>query len=153
MMGTESSEELAFGSLPELVAWLRRAPSGTRLEALEVARILGDVAMESPPSHDNTTGRDQGQVEPPSWRERLWVAPAETRLGVGEVAEALGRAKSWVYAHTGPKADDPIPHRKLDGVNVFTAGELRAWIRDREEVVHGGPMHSTEAERRGLHAV
>ena len=69
------------------------------------------------------------------------------------MAEALGRPKSFVYARTGAKADDPIPHRKLEGSLVFTAGEVRAWIRDQEEVVHGGPMHSTDAERRGLYAV
>lgn len=81
-------------------------------------------------------------VESATWRERLWSVPAETRLGVGEVAEALGRPKSFVYARTGPKADDPIPHRKLDGSVVITAGELRAWIRDREEVVAAGPYLS-----------
>lgn len=78
-----------------------------------------------------------------SWRERLWSVPAETRLGVAEVAEALGRPKSYVYGRTG-NAEDPIPHRKLDGSVVITAGELRAWIRDREEVVHAGPFLSVK---------
>lgn len=78
-----------------------------------------------------------------SWRERLWSVPAETRLGVTEVAEALGRPKSFVYARTG-SAEDALPHRKLDGSLVFTAGELRAWIRDREEVVHAGPFLSVK---------
>ena len=77
-----------------------------------------------------------------SWRERLWTVPAETRLGVAEVAEAMGRPKSYVYARTGPKAEDPLPHRKLDGSVVLTAGELRAWIREHEEVVHAGPYLS-----------
>jgi len=77
---------------------------------------------------------------PSTWRERLWVVPSETRLGVGEVAEALGRPKSYVYERTGSKAENPLPHRKLDGVLLFAAGELRAWIRDSEEAIHGGPM-------------
>lgn len=80
-----------------------------------------------------------------SWRERLWSVPAETRLGVAEVADALGdRPRSYVYARTGAKASDPIPHRRLDGSLVFTAGELRAWIRDHEEVVHAGPYLSVK---------
>lgn len=149
MMGTESGASATFATVAEFAAWMERAPSGTRLEAHEVARILTEVAPGSPTETDAPTGDSEAPSEPWTWRERLWTVPAETRLGVSEVAEALGRAKSWVYAHTGPKAEDPIPHRKLDGVNVFTAGELRAWIRDHEEVVHGGPMHSTDAEKEG----
>ncbi len=71
-----------------------------------------------------------------SWRERLWTVPAETRLGVAEVAEAMGRPRSWVYRHTGPSSSRArIPHRKLDGALVFTAGEVRAWVQKREEVL------------------
>ena len=64
------------------------------------------------------------------------------------MAEALDRAKSWVYARTQKSAEQPIPHRKHDGVLVFTAGELRTWIRDREEEIVGAPMESAESERR-----
>jgi hypothetical protein len=32
-------------------------------------------------------------------------------------------------------AEDPIPDRKLDGVNAFVAGELRVWIRSPEDVI------------------
>ena len=76
------------------------------------------------------------------------MVPAEVRLGVAEVAEALGRPKSWVYARTGPKAENPLPHRKLDGSLTFTAGEVRAWIRAHEVEVIGGPMESTPDSRR-----
>jgi predicted DNA-binding transcriptional regulator AlpA len=68
----------------------------------------------------------------PAWRERLWTCPAETRLGVAEVAEAIGRPKSFVYRATSAKS---IPHRKLDGELVFVASEIRQWIRDQEETV------------------
>ena len=64
----------------------------------------------------------------------------------------MARPRSFVYARTGPKAEDSMPHRKLDGTLVFTAGELRAWVGSREEVVVAGPMESTPAERR-LHAL
>lgn len=131
-----------FERLSDLLEWLRRAPSGTRLEASEMVEILERVAEVDPP----TTEPTEDASEPATWREKLWKSPPETRLGVVEVAEALGRPKSFVYARTGSKAEDLIPHRKLDGALVFTAGELRAWIEDREEVVHA-------VRRRGIHAL
>lgn len=68
------------------------------------------------------------------WAERLWTAPADTRLGVRELAEAVGRPRSWVYRHTSPKGDlAPIPHRRLDGLLVFIAGEVRDWLKANEE--------------------
>ena len=79
-------------------------------------------------------------VEAESWRERLWTVPAETRLGLEELREALDRSASWIYHRTAAKAEHRLPHRKLDSVLVFTAGEVRAWLRDREEVVCAGPM-------------
>lgn len=135
MMGTADG----FETLADLVAWLRRAPAGTRLDAAVVAEILDDTgvptALESPESLQAAPDTSESST----WRERLWTVPAETRLGVVEAAEALGRPKSYVYDRTGAKADDPLPCRKLDGVLVFTAGELRQWIEDREDVVHAVP--------------
>ena len=70
-----------------------------------------------------------------SWRERVWIVPAETRLGVREVAETLARSKSWVYKKASRKAGPTgLPCRKLDGELLFTAGEVRAWINSSEEV-------------------
>jgi predicted DNA-binding transcriptional regulator AlpA len=83
-----------------------------------------------------------------SWRERLWTVPAETRLGVHELTQALGRPKSWIYRRTSAKADGRLPHRKLGGELLFTAGEIRAWLREHEEVIEAGPMESAAAERR-----
>ena len=74
-----------------------------------------------------------------TWRERLWTAPPETRLGVRELCEATGRPRSWVYrACRRNGASPPLPHRKLDGVLVFVAGEARTWVREHEEVVVAG---------------
>ena len=66
-----------------------------------------------------------------------------------ELLEAVGRLPSWLYRHTGPKAKHRIPHRKLDGELIFLVGEVRRWLRDREEIVVAGPMdavpHSLKA--------
>ena len=66
-----------------------------------------------------------------------------------ELLEAVGRPPSWLYRHTGPKAKHRIPHRKLDGDLIFLVGEVRRWLRDREEIVVAGPMdavpHSLKA--------
>ncbi|MDH5761268.1 MAG: helix-turn-helix domain-containing protein [Gemmatimonadota bacterium] len=69
-----------------------------------------------------------------TWREKLWTAPAETRIGVRELAEALGRSTSWVYKRFSAKADHPIPHRRIGGEVVVTVKELREWIRRHEQL-------------------
>lgn len=69
-----------------------------------------------------------------SWAEKLWTCPPETRLGVRELAEAVGRPRSWAYRHASPKGDlAPIPHKRLDGLLTFTAGDVRTWLRANEE--------------------
>jgi hypothetical protein len=150
-MGTDPQ---AFGTLRELYDWCAKAPPNTRVDARDLANAIQFAVTEGSVVAQGIPDAEGLALEPSGWRERLWLVPAETRLGVPEVAEALSRPKSWVYARTGPSAEDPLPHRKLDGANIFTAGELRAWIRSREEVVHAGPMESTPAEREGrLYAV
>jgi hypothetical protein len=73
---------------------------------------------------------------PSTWRERIWTVPCETRLSLDEVAEAVGQKKQWVYRRTGAGSRyTRIPHRKLDGVLIFTAGEIRQWVAAQEEVV------------------
>ena len=93
-----------------------------------------------------------------TWREKLWLVPSETRLGVHEVCEALDRSPSWLYRDTSPKALSkadvaPIPHRKLEGELTFVAGELRTWVRDNEESLHELPSTSTPGERTLLKVV
>jgi len=69
----------------------------------------------------------------PTWRERLWIAPPETRLGVEELSEAIGRPKSWIYRHTSAKSGlVQLPHRRLDGALVFLAGDVRQWLAQQE---------------------
>jgi hypothetical protein len=114
--------------LGELRDWLRKAPPGTTILAAFLAETLAEFGNAEP----------AGPPDPfqHTWRERLWLVPAETRLGVREAAEAIGRPVSWVYRRTGEKsAKAPLPHRKLDGEIVFTAGELRAWIDGHEALV------------------
>lgn len=118
-----------FASIADLHRWAEQAPPGTTVPASVLVELLD--GLEDPEPIDVETA-------PERWRERLWRVPADTRLGVVEVAEALGRPKSYVYARTGERAEDPLPCRKVDGSLVFTAGEIRSWLEDREEVVHRG---------------
>lgn len=123
-------------TLDEVIAWLRSAPAGTLIPARTLAEMIERVIEAAPqePRAEVAYSDSQG-----SWREHLWAAPSETRLGVAELCQALGKTKSWVYARTqfgGKKAKDRferLPHRKLGGALVFVAGEIRTWIREREE--------------------
>ncbi len=111
----------------------RKGPSSTVAigSCMQLATLLspGESRSLAPvPAPAPTNG-----TAPADWRECLWTCPEETRLGVREVAEALGRTKSWVYRRTGERsAKARLPHRKLDGELVFTAGELRKWIHGHE---------------------
>ena len=84
---------------------------------------------------------DSAPMEPSqlTWKERLWTAPPETRIGREELLEALGRPESWLYRHTSSKGECArIPHRKLDGELVFVVGEVRQWLTEHEEVIVKG---------------
>ena len=116
------------------------ADCGAVLPASEVLSRLPEAnEPESPPA-------ESSPIEL-TWRERLWLVPAETRLGVAELCEALNRSSSWAYRRTG-NAEDPLPHRLLDGQLVFLVGEIRHWIRAHAESVSECPMDSTVDERR-----
>ena len=97
-------------------------------------------------------------AEPETWRERLWKVPAETRLGAEDVAEAFGKSRHWIYRQISPTRrigtgkgarkepnPNPLPSRKLSGELIFTAGEVRAWARDSEQVQHAGPYLSVSS--------
>ncbi len=133
-------------TISELRAWAASAPPGTSIPVASLAELLGGLEDKTNP----VIPGPQASPEPVSrtWRERLWTVPAETRLGVHELSEALNRPKSWIYRRTGEKAEDRIPHRKQGGALVFRAGEVRAWLRADEEIIAAGPMESTAAERR-----
>ena len=118
-------------TVADLLAALRQMPPGTMVPAVEMAARLEAVC---PIGH---TTRDV--VTEPTWQERLWTAPAETRIGRQELLEAVGRSENWVYRHTGTKAKcSRIPCRKLDGELVFVVGEVRQWILEHEETVVPG---------------
>ena len=135
-------------SLTDWLEWASRAPLGTHVDVANLVPLL-QAAVESEPTPS---------VEPVDsaalpWTALLWIVPAETRLNVDEASEALGHARSWIYKRTSAKALEesgatPLPHRILEGSLVFTAGELRTWIRNTEESVHELPMESTPAELR-----
>ena len=135
-----------------MVEWLERAPEGTMLSARAVADRIRELelddAVEDPEPVAPAAGADVEATPEPTWQTRLWLVPAETRLSAAEVCEAVGRSKDWLYRRTGTKADHRIPHRRLDGVLVFVAGEVREWIREHEEQVQDGP---TDAPAKHLH--
>lgn len=120
--------------------------SGGGSVAFTRADLMSLLASEEP--EEPASSGAQIETPPCTWRERIWTAPAEVRIGTHEVAEALGKPVSWIYRHTSTRSGYALlPFRKLDGELQFVVGELRAWIRDRENVVQAGRMDSTAAER------
>jgi hypothetical protein len=67
------------------------------------------------------------------WRAMLWTVPEDTRMRVADVAEALGRPRSFVYRAVAAKqGEHRLPAARLHGELSFTAGTVRAWLQ-REE--------------------
>ena len=84
---------------------------------------------------------------PVTWRERLWTCPGDTRLGVRELAEALGRPRSWVYrAVAGKREAKRLPAFRFGGELSFEAGAVREWIEQQESRTVG-PVWSGQTER------
>ena len=140
-MATSVAEHMR--SLSELQVWLKVSPPGTLVDAQVLAQALA-LSRSDP-------GRAVQSQQSTSWRERLWVVASDTRLGVTEVLEAIGRTRSWLYRHTGPSSPRVrIPHRKLEGELVFLAGEVRQWLIENETVVVPGrttPWVPTRGQR------
>lgn len=121
----------------DVLAWLDQAPAGTLIPADKVAALIREQrnAQETLPAPVQSS---VGGIIP-TWRERLWTVPAETRLGVKELTEAVGRSRHWIYHHTRTTCrGERLPHRKLDGELIFLAGEIRDWHGRAEEVVEPG---------------
>jgi predicted DNA-binding transcriptional regulator AlpA len=119
---------------PHLRALAEALPPGSAVPVPRewLLELLAPPFAEAPSTGDFKAARDPLPLAS-SWRERLWTVPADTRLGVIEVAEAMGRPKSWVYRRTSVKSGKaPLPHRKLDGELVFVAGDVRAWLKRHE---------------------
>ena len=117
-------------TLADVVRWLEQAPGETLLPARSVLEMLRGAA----PTQEKPV--DPERVSVASWRERLWTVPPETRLGVAELSEAMGRPRSWIYRHTSARSGLPLlPHQKLDGELMFVASEIRSWIETHETSV------------------
>lgn len=116
------------------------------MSALEdrLREVVEDAAHEAVSAALEDAELSGGARPRPSWAERLWTAPTETRIGLPEVVEAMGVSESWIYSRTRADADDPIPHRKLGGGLRFRVGELRAWVRRTESVEMTGPSDPPE---------
>lgn len=136
-------------TLADVVRWLEQAPGDTLLPARSVLEMLRGATPTAEVTPDI-------QPQPTSWRERLWTVPPETRLGVAELSQAIGRPRSWIYRHTSRASGLPLlPHAKLDGELVFTASEIRAWLAQHEETVVAplsGVVPITRRARRERHA-
>ena len=133
--GAIGSSNGRFASLPALLAWLRAAPEGTVVPCNAILDALENLDEGPVRVADHDVAASPVLVTP-EWREKIWTVPAETRLGVSEAAEALGRGRSFIYRRTSAKSClAKIPHRKLDGGLVFLAGELRSWLASEEELV------------------
>ncbi len=129
----------------QLLSLVRECPPGTLIPTTVVADALGNHSPSQSPDANIVA-----LLPAQSWRENLWAVPAETRLGIDQLCEAISRKRSWCYRHTSRKSDLPrIPHRKLDGQLVFVAGEIRTWIQRNEIIVERGaqPMHLLELRK------
>ncbi len=100
-MGRSDGRSDRCATLPTLAAlldWLGSAPSGTSIDAAALRDTLSALAPIEAPA-PSSTAQSAADATAPTWRERLWVAPAETRMGVRDVAEALaGRSRSSTVA-------------------------------------------------------
>ena len=121
-------------TLADLRMWASTAPHGTLVRVDTLCEILGELEAEP------TLVPAEEEGSPTPWRVLFWTVPAEVRIGRSELLEAVDRPASWLYRHTGPKAKDRIPHRKLDGELVFVVGEVRRWLRGREEIIEAGQL-------------
>jgi predicted DNA-binding transcriptional regulator AlpA len=131
-----------IATLDELATWAASAPAGTLVPVEHLRECLAVRSHEA---------LEAASASPAlvTWRERLWTVPAETRLGVRELGEALGRPRSWVYRHSSKRSGLALlPFRKLDGELVFLAGEIRTWITRNEVTVVQGAMPLRLIEQR-----
>jgi predicted DNA-binding transcriptional regulator AlpA len=133
-------------TLGDLRRWAADAPPGTTIPAGALVQLLDDLVEVGPSPAPVLV-----EEAPAPWRERLWTVPPETRLGVEEVAEALGKSRHWVYraasSHRSvPIGKDrvgkmkyqkepnphPLPSRKVSGGILFRAGDVRDWLKEEE---------------------
>jgi hypothetical protein len=123
-----------------------------RLRAIANA-LPADAAVTLPVAMVRAWLDAEGPEKPPSaaveptpdtWRTKLWECPEDTRLNVSELAEAVDRSPDWCYRATSAKwarkrGREPLPCTRLDGVLVFRAGAVRAWLSSNARVVQPEP--------------
>lgn len=118
------------GDLASLVAWLREAPASTTFSSDGVLELLEH--LDGTPTGQLSVQAAAGGPTLP-WMILLWTAPPQTRIGVSELCEAVGRPKTWIYEHTSRRGKCPrLPHRKMDGQLLFVVGEIRTWLVEHE---------------------
>ncbi len=112
---------------------LARTCPGLMIPAGELVALVRDLVDATPAVAPPT-------AEPTStWRERLWTVPPQTVMTVDDVAEAVWRSRTWVFARTRRDAAVRLPHSKVAGRLVFRAGALRAWLQTNMALVVAGP--------------
>lgn len=130
---------MAIHSLVDLAEWLATMPQGTLLPVDALRELIPQVPVitaETTPQQDQTL---RAQIP---WRENFWRLPHETRIGCAELAEALGRSRSWVYKRTQQQsATVPLPYHKIEnGALEFVVGEIRGWLARVDVVAHGATL-------------
>lgn len=141
-----SADNRSVDGLEDAVEGARARLAEAR-EALAAAeRALGQVESKG----EREAPQPSPETPETTWRERFWTAPAECRVGVQELTEAVGVSESWIYQRTRKDADPRLPHAKIGGSLTFKVGELRAWIRDHETVEEAYRMEPTAGELRAV---
>lgn len=96
----------------------------------QLARAIADVLAEVAAPRAPESSAEGNSA--PTWQEKLWTVDPNVRVGVRELAEGLGRSRAYIYRLTRTAA---IPHRKLDGQLLFRVGDIRQWLKERENVI------------------
>lgn len=132
---------MAIRSLEDLAEWLASLPQGT----LVPVDALRELIPQVPASAQTTTPPDHTFCTQFSWRENFWRVPHETRIGCAELAESLGRSRSWVYKRTQQRSVTiPLPYHKIEnGALEFVVGEIRGWLAQVDVVANGATLRNT----------
>lgn len=114
--------------MAEKLAVLRSLPPSTMIAVRDVVELIDSIPDQ--PVHMPTCDPEAVQLP---WSALLWLVPGETRIGIRELCEAVGRPRSWVHRHTAERGNcQRLPHRLMDGRLIFVAEELRQWLLQHE---------------------
>lgn len=126
---------------PAAVAEVFAAEAERHRAEAEFHRDQGERHRQLAERYDALASRSP--TAPQSILSQFWTLPEETRLSAQQVAEALGKSDAWVYKHIDARRTEfPLPYRREGGSGrdrlVFLAGEVRAWVQQREIVIRPG---------------